>query len=76
MERYGANGFDRIRVALKICGKKARDVGDGDAYPAVLEIVDDAAGAAAEFVRRSHTVECRGAAPARTAELRNARGGA
>ena len=76
VERHGAKGIDRIRVALQICGEKACDVGHSNSYPAIFEVVDDTSGAAIELVGRSHTIECRGAAPARITELRNARAGA
>ena len=76
MERHGAEGIDRIWVALQIFGEQARNVRRGDAYAAVLEVVNDAAGAATKLVGRSHTVECGCSAPARIAELWNARAGA
>ena len=76
MERHWTKGIYGIRVALQICGEKARDVRHGDSHIAVLEVVDDAAGAAMELVGCSHAVECGCKAPARIAELRDARGGA
>ena len=67
MKRNRAVGVDRIRIAFQVSGEEAGDIRYGDSHIAVLEVVDDAAGAVTELVGRSHAVERRGAAPARFA---------
>ena len=76
MKRNGTVGVDGVGVAFQVGSEQTCDVWDGDSHIAVLEVVNDLAGAAQELVGRADAVECGCYAAARFAELRNSRTGA